>query len=75
MFDAERRLVDYDYRADKETHQLCSACHSMGRVISERRTRDEWVALMTMHRYYYPLIDGASGGFRRGGGRRSVAAR
>jgi quinohemoprotein amine dehydrogenase len=67
MFDAERRLVDYVYTADQEIHQLCSTCHSMGRVISERRTKDEWVALMTMHRYYYPLIDGASGGFRRSG--------
>ena len=68
MFNAERRLIDYTYEADKETHQLCSTCHSMGRVISERRTKDEWVGLLTMHRYYYPLIDGASGGFRRGGG-------
>ncbi len=68
MFDAERRLIDYTYEADKETHQLCSTCHSIGRVISERRTKDEWVGLLTMHRYYYPLIDGASGGFRRGGG-------
>lgn len=68
MFNAERRLIDYTYEADKETHQLCSTCHSIGRVISERRTKDEWVGLLTMHRYYYPLIDGASGGFRRGGG-------
>jgi quinohemoprotein amine dehydrogenase len=68
MFDAERRLIDYTYAADDETHRLCSTCHSMGRVISERRTRDEWAALITMHRYYYPLIDGGAGGFRRGGG-------
>jgi quinohemoprotein amine dehydrogenase len=40
----------------------------MGRVISERRTRQEWVELLAMHRYYYPGIDGGSGGFRRGGG-------
>jgi quinohemoprotein amine dehydrogenase len=68
MFDAERRLIDYTYEPDSEVHRLCSTCHSIGRVISERRTRQEWVELIAMHRYYYPGIDGASGGFRRGGG-------
>ena len=74
MFEAERRLVDYTYTGDKDTYELCSRCHSMGRVISERRTKDEWTGLLTMHRYYYPGIDGASGAFRNnappgGGGR------
>ncbi len=67
MFEAERRLIDFTYEGDSDTHQLCSTCHSIGRVMSERRTRDEWNGLITMHRYYYPGIDGASGGFRRGG--------
>lgn len=68
MFDAERRMIDFTYTADKETHDLCSTCHSIGRVLSERRTKDEWDGLIAMHRYYYPGIDGGSGGFRRGGG-------
>lgn len=67
MFDAERRLIDYTYQADEDVHRLCNTCHSVGRVLNERRTRDEWAGLMAMHRYYYPLIDGASGGFRRSG--------
>jgi len=67
MFEAERRLVDFTYEGDKDTHTLCSRCHSIGRVLSERRTRDEWTRLIAMHRYYYPGIDGPSGGFRRGG--------
>src|SRR5438876_7670965 len=67
MFDAERRLIDYTYTGDKDTHDLCNKCHSMGRVISERRTKEEWAGLLAMHRYYYPGIDGASGGFRAGG--------
>ena len=67
MFEAERRLVDFTYEGDKDTHMLCSRCHSIGRVLSERRTRDEWTRLIAMHRYYYPGIDGPSGGFRRGG--------
>src|SRR5262245_25389174 len=68
MFEAERRLIDFTYEADRETHTLCSTCHSIGRVLSERRTRDEWGGLLAMHRYYYPGIDGGSGGFRRGAG-------
>jgi quinohemoprotein amine dehydrogenase len=67
MFDAERRLVDFTYSADMETNDLCRRCHSIGRVLSERRTRDEWNGLIAMHRYYYPGVDGGSGGFRRGG--------
>lgn len=68
MFEPERRLIDFTYEGDAETHTLCHSCHSIGRVLSERRTRDEWGGLLAMHRYYYPLIDGISGGFRRGGG-------
>jgi len=67
MFEAERRLIDFTYTGDKETHELCSTCHSIGRVMSERRTKDEWNGLIAMHRYFYPGIDGGSGGFRRGG--------
>jgi len=67
QFEAERRLIDFAYEGDKDTNTLCSRCHSIGRVLSERRTRDEWTRLIAMHRYYYPGIDGASGGFRRGG--------
>ena len=69
MFDAERRLIEYTYQGDEEVHTLCSTCHSFGRVLNERRTRDEWSLLLAMHRYYYPLIDGASGGFRGRGAR------
>jgi quinohemoprotein amine dehydrogenase len=68
MFEAERRLIDYTYEADEEVHRVCSTCHSFGRVLNERRTREEWAGLLAMHRYYYPGIDGGSGGFRRGGG-------
>jgi len=67
MFEAERRLIDFTYEGDTDTHELCSRCHSIGRVLSERRTKEEWNGLIAMHRYYYPGIDGASGGFRRGG--------
>lgn len=70
MFDAERRVQGqtFTYSADTQTHNLCNSCHSMGRVLSERRTPDEWKLLIAMHRGVYPGIDGGSGSFRRGAG-------
>jgi quinohemoprotein amine dehydrogenase len=68
-FEAERRVIEYTYTGDAETASLCSGCHSLGRVMSERRTNEEWGLLIAMHRGYYPLVDNqpiADGqGFRR----------
>ena len=64
-FEVERRQIDYKYGADADTEKTCIACHSMGRVISQRRTKEEWELLIAMHRGYYPLVDFQA--FRRGG--------
>src|SRR6185295_7468037 len=45
-FEAERRMIEYVYAADKDTNELCTTCHSMGRVISQRRTKEEWTLLL-----------------------------
>src|SRR5215813_8551752 len=52
-FEAERRLVDFPYIADKDTADLCSSCHSISRVMGERRTKEEWELLVAMHRGFY----------------------
>ncbi len=68
-FEAERRLVEYKYTADKDTSDACSSCHTIARVMSERRTKEEWGLLIDMHRGYYPLVDtqpmNGGQGFRR----------
>ena len=56
-FEVERRNVDFHYEADPETQQTCNRCHSMGRVLNQRRTLEEWELLTAMHRGYYPLAD------------------
>jgi quinohemoprotein amine dehydrogenase len=66
-FEAERRLVDFTY-PDKETTDACSMCHSLGRVISERRTSEEWALLLAMHRGYYPEASAFRAGRGGGGG-------
>lgn len=56
-FEVERRNIDFRYEADPETQQTCNRCHSMGRVLNQRRTLEEWELLTAMHRGYYPLAD------------------
>ena len=56
-FEVERRMIEYRYAADKDTEATCTKCHSMGRVISQRRTKTDWEMLVAMHRGYYPLSD------------------
>lgn len=57
QFDAERRLIEYTYAADKDASDNCSSCHTIARVLGERRTKEEWGLLLSMHRGYYPLVD------------------
>ncbi len=57
MFEVERRMIDYTYEADEETETTCKQCHSLGRVITQRRTREEWGLLLTTHRSLYPVAD------------------
>src|SRR5207245_1160216 len=56
-FEEERRSIEYTYKADETTANLCSSCHSIARALSERRTKQEWELLVAMHRGYYPLVD------------------
>ncbi len=62
-WEAERRSDDQPYD-DADIEETCTQCHSMGRVISQRRTAEEWSLLMAMHRGYYPFTDFQA--FRRG---------
>src|SRR5262245_36688540 len=68
-FESEHRLVEFTYSADKERADTCSSCHTIGRVMGERRTKEEWELLVAMHRGYYPLVDNqpmnGGQGFRR----------
>ncbi len=64
-FEVERRAIDFTYPGDKDTESTCKACHSLGRVLLQRRTREEWELLVATHRAYYPIVDFQ--GFRRFG--------
>jgi quinohemoprotein amine dehydrogenase len=64
-WDLERRVVDYKYEANADADGVCNKCHTLGRVITQRRTREEWNLLVAMHRGWYPLVDNQA--FRRPG--------
>ena len=65
LFEVERRMIDHDYEGDSGVEYTCIQCHSMGRVITQRRTEEEWGLLLATHRGLYPLVDFQA--FRRGG--------
>jgi quinohemoprotein amine dehydrogenase len=55
-FEAEKRMIDYHYPV-KDVDETCSKCHSLGRVVSQRRSKSEWELLIAMHRGYFPFSD------------------
>ncbi|MGB0543451.1 MAG: quinohemoprotein amine dehydrogenase subunit alpha [Longimicrobiales bacterium] len=57
MFEIERRSDDHDWDGDSDVETTCIQCHSMGRVMTQRRTEEEWGLLITTHRALYPLSD------------------
>ncbi len=64
-WEVEKRWIDFKYTANADAESTCNKCHSLGRVISQRRTRGEWDLLVAMHRGWYPLTDNQA--FRRDG--------
>lgn len=64
-FESERRFDDHDYEVHDDSDDTCIRCHSIGRVITQRRTKEEWGLLMAMHRGFYPYVDFQA--FRYGG--------
>lgn len=66
-FETERRMVDFKYEASRDAEQTCTPCHSIGRVLLQRRSKEDWQMLVDMHRGWYPLSDFQA--FRRMGPR------
>ena len=64
LYEMERRLGDESFK-NAALNGTCDACHALGRVISQRRTQQDWQLLIAMHRGWYPIIDRQT--FRRMG--------
>jgi len=64
-FEVERRFLDHDWEGESDVEYTCIQCHSMGRVMTQRRAQEEWGLLIATHRSLYPLSDFQA--FRYGG--------
>ena len=57
FYEAERRLVDEKAPTDA-VRVACMQCHGLGRILSQRRTREEWVLLGNLHVAQFPAVTG-----------------
>src|ERR1051326_9142552 len=56
FYEVERRPVVE--KVPQELDQTCRRCHSLGRILSQRRTREDWQLLANMHVAVFPLSEG-----------------
>jgi len=56
FYEVERRVVVE--RIPTELDQTCRRCHSLGRIFTQRRTREDWQLLANMHVAVFPLSEG-----------------
>ncbi|HWQ31584.1 MAG TPA: quinohemoprotein amine dehydrogenase subunit alpha [Blastocatellia bacterium] len=62
LYEAEHRIQD-ETVPDESVRNACVICHTYGRIISQRRSKEEWDLLVNMHIGYFPVAEFQ--GFRR----------
>lgn len=62
LYEVERRVLD-ETVPDENLRNTCTICHTYGRVMSQRRSKEEWDLLINMHTGYFPVVQFQ--GFRR----------
>src|SRR5499433_2802199 len=55
FYEAEKRVID-EKLPDESLRATCILCHSLGRVLSQRRSREEWELLGNMHIGLFPVV-------------------
>src|ERR1044071_3468097 len=55
FYEAEKRVID-EKIPDDSLRSTCVICHSLGRVVSQRRTKEEWDLLANMHVGLFPVV-------------------
>ena len=64
FYEVERRHLSDRPEMPEVVRATCTACHTIGRIATQRRTTEEWSLITETHRGLYPLIDRQV--FRRG---------
>ena len=55
FYEAEKRVID-EKIPDESLRATCILCHSLGRVLSQRRSKEEWELLGNMHIGLFPVV-------------------
>ncbi|PYT04326.1 MAG: quinohemoprotein amine dehydrogenase subunit alpha [Acidobacteria bacterium] len=55
FYEAEKRVID-EKLPDESLRATCILCHSLGRVLSQRRSREEWELLGNLHVGMFPVV-------------------
>jgi quinohemoprotein amine dehydrogenase len=55
FYEAEKRVID-EKIPDESLRATCILCHSLGRVLSQRRSKEEWELLGNMHVGMFPVV-------------------
>jgi quinohemoprotein amine dehydrogenase len=55
FYEAEKRVID-EKLPDESLRATCVICHSLGRVLSQRRSKEEWDLLGNMHVGLFPVV-------------------
>lgn len=67
LWESERRVHWSEEEYDEDMRAACAECHTLGRVVSQRRDKKEWELLKAMHLAFFPLAQRQSfAGSRRG---------
>jgi len=56
FYESERRTVR-EKIPDEGLGKACTYCHSLGRVLSQRRAKEEWQLLVNMHMAFFPVTE------------------
>lgn len=57
MYEVERRVHWSEEEHEKELLESCAECHTLGRVLAQRRDSKEWSLLKATHLAFFPLVD------------------
>ncbi len=55
FYEAEKRVID-EKLPDESLRATCVLCHSLGRVLSQRRSKEEWELLGNLHIGMFPVV-------------------
>src|SRR5215510_7363165 len=55
FYEAEKRVID-EKLPDESLRATCVICHSLGRVLSQRRSKEEWELLGNLHVGMFPVV-------------------